>query len=246
MNIIKALTPYGIVKNQSKLKLKYLLKNILPNGLVEYLIKKNNHKIYTVEYLKSKYVSDLTDNEKWAILAILLFLEKKQKQVEYLEIGIYAGGTIRFLKDNSTHANFTGVDLFEDFKPSEDNTHMWKNYTREQVLKALGKDRVSLIKGFSVDCLQKLQKENKNYDLIFIDGNHTYKATKEDFEFSLPMLKKGGYIAFHNCSPGMTQEDKYYLKLDGGPWMLAHELGSNANFTLVSTNDRVKIFQKIN
>lgn len=244
MNIFKAILPYGLVSGKTSLK--KFVKNFVPYGIVIASNKSNVGKRYTVDYLKSKYVSDLTDNEKWSLLAVLLYLERNNKAVEYLEVGIYAGGTIKFLKDNSTLSKFTGVDLFEDFKPSGDNTHTWKNYTQAQVWEVLGKERVTLHKGFSVACLNDLQKANKLFDFIFIDGNHTYKATKEDFEASLPLLKKSGYVAFHNCSPGASEEDKYYIKLDGGPWMLTHELLSNSGFKLVVEIDRVRIFQKIN
>jgi hypothetical protein len=244
MKIIKAILPYGLVSG--KFSFKRWVKNFIPYGVVTSVSKSNQNKRFTVDYLKSKYVSDLSENEKWSLLALLLYLERTLGSADYLEVGIYAGGTIKFLKDNSTRSNFTGVDLFEDFKPSNDNTHDWKNYTQAQVWEALGKERVTLHKGFSVQCLADLQKEKKLFDLIFIDGNHTYKATKEDFEASLPLLKKNGYVAFHNCSPGASEEDKYYIKLDGGPWMLTHELLSNTDFKLVSNIDRIRIFQKTN
>ena len=246
MKIIKAILPYGLVSEKSSFSFKKFVKNFIPYGIVTAVNKSNVNKRYTVDYLKSKYVSDLTENEKWSLLAVLLFIERTQSTSEYLEVGIYAGGTIKFLKSNSQKSNFTGLDLFEDFKPSDDNTHFWKNYTQAQVWEALGKERVTLHKGFSVKCLSELQKEKKEYDFIFIDGNHTYKATKEDFEGSLPILKKNGYVAFHNCSPGASEEDKYYIKLDGGPWMLAHELLSNSNFRLITSIDRIRIFEKIN
>ena len=244
MNIIKAILPYGMVSGKSSFK--KFVKNFVPYGIVSAVTKSNLDKRYTVEYLKSKYVSDLSENEKWSLLAILLYIERTQSKCDYLEVGIYAGGTIKFLKDNSQRSNFTGVDLFEDFTPSGDNTHTWKNYTQAQVWEALGKEKVTLHKGSSVKCLADLEKEKKLFDLIFIDGNHTYKATKEDFEASLPLLKNKGYVAFHNCSPGASDEDKYYIKLDGGPWMLTHELLSNPNFKLVTSIDRVRIFQRIN
>ena len=246
MNIIKSILPYGLVSGKSTFSIKKFVKNFLPNGIVVAINKSNANKRYTLEYLKSRYVSDLTENEKWVLLAILLYLERTQSNTEYLEIGIYAGGTIKFMKDNSQNSNFTGIDLFEDFKPSNDNTHFWKNYSQAMVWEALGKDRVTLFKGFSVQCLEELKVKGKMFDFIFIDGNHTYKATKDDFKASLPLIKKNGYVAFHNCSPGASEEDKYYIRLDGGPWMLTHELLSNPDFKLVTSIDRIRIFQKLN
>lgn len=241
--MIKNLLPY-CCKNITKGSLKRPLRNILPTFVVLYWQKKNKEKQYSVEYLKNNRVSDLTENESWAILSIIIFLEKMQTRVEYLEIGIFAGGTIKFLKENSNISSFTGIDLFEDFIPSDDNTHIWRNYTLDQVMTGLGENRVNLLKGNSAIILGELQKQKKEYDFIFIDGNHTYKATKADFLLSNLILKKGGYVAFHNCSTGISQEDKYYLKLDGGPWRLTHELQLGSEFQLIASIERVKIFRR--
>lgn len=242
-SIIKSLTPYGITTGRIKINFKQWIKNILPTFIVKRIVEINSDKVYTVEYLKRNYVSDLTDNEKWTLLAFLLLLERANHEVKYLEVGIYAGGTIKFLQENTKKTIFTGIDLFEDFKPSGDNTHFWKNYTKDQVWESLGKSRVSLEKGDSVSVLNTFKKDGKKFDFIFIDGNHTYQATKDDLEQALPLLNDKGYIAFHNCSPGKTQEDRYYIKLDGGPWLLTQLLIDNPKFRLMQESDRIKVFQ---
>jgi predicted O-methyltransferase YrrM len=39
-------------------------------------------------------------------------------------------------------------------------------------------------------------------DLVFIDGDHSYEATKADFEMIQPWLAKNGIVAFHDfCNP---------------------------------------------
>lgn len=34
--------------------------------------------------------------------------------------------------------------------------------------------------------------------VLFIDGDHSYEAVKKDCELYLPLLKSGGYVAFHD------------------------------------------------
>ncbi len=36
------------------------------------------------------------------------------------------------------------------------------------------------------------------FDLIFIDGDHTFEGVKHDFEKFLPFVKKDGFILFHD------------------------------------------------
>jgi cephalosporin hydroxylase len=35
-------------------------------------------------------------------------------------------------------------------------------------------------------------------DFLFIDGDHTYKGVKQDFEMYSPLVRSGGFIAFHD------------------------------------------------
>lgn len=219
-----------------------LIKKLIPNFLKAYYRKYRMTKKYSTEYLRKNYVTDLTEDERWSILSLLLSLEKTQDAVHYLEVGIYAGGTLRYLFDRTKQTYFTGVDLFEDFKLSDDNTHMWHNYTLDQVNKVFNSARVRLIKGYSSDILQHLKPENK-FDIIFIDGNHTYAATKEDFLLSVPLLRNSGYICFHNASPGYSPEDRNYLEKDGGPFRLCLEVRQIKEFKFLYSVARIQIFQ---
>lgn len=40
---------------------------------------------------------------------------------------------------------------------------------------------------------------DESFDLIFIDGDHSYTSTKEDIEMWLPKVRKGGILCGHDC-----------------------------------------------
>ena len=42
---------------------------------------------------------------------------------------------------------------------------------------------------------------NKNYDIIFIDGLHYYKQVINDINNSLQILNNGGFVLVHDCLP---------------------------------------------
>ena len=44
----------------------------------------------------------------------------------------------------------------------------------------------------------KKKLKNKQIDLLFIDGDHTYEGVKKDFEMYSPLVKKNGIIGFHD------------------------------------------------
>lgn len=182
---------------------------------------------------------DLTMAEFNTILSILCDLERTRTFVRYLEVGVFGGGNIKFLKANTQKTTFTGIDLFEDFQCSSDNTHVSGTYTLDSVQRVLGND-VRLIKGNSEIVLPTL---NGKFDFIFIDGNHSYAATKEDFMNSISLLAPGGYVGFHNCS-SWGEPDVLYNKTDGGPWKVTQEIRRMPEWYLEAEIDRVRIFSK--
>ena len=68
----------------------------------------------------------------------------------------------------------------------------------------------------NTDCENKIEISYENsmdlnienlknkYDLIFIDGGHTYSVIKNDSEKALQMVRKNGYIFWHDYIPGKT------------------------------------------
>lgn len=190
-----------------------------------------------------KQSTDLTEKEHWALITALVDLEREKREINYLEIGVAAGGTLNILKFVSENTNFTGIDLFEDFVPNDDNTHIGKVRTLEKVNNNLGKD-VQLIKGESIKLLKEFKNNNNIFDFIFIDANHTYAATNNDFNNAIPVLSNRGLVAFHNCSFGEWPDQKYVLN-DGGPWKLTQEVKERDDFRLEIEVDRIRIYRKL-
>ena len=187
----------------------------------------------------------LTPHDAMLLLAFLLNKSHTRETVNYLEIGVFRGATMSFLMKYSERAHFTGVDLFEDFEFSDDNTHISQTVNRDQVeqkLSALG--QVQLRKGRSVDVLEQLHEESKKYDVILVDANHTYDAAKEDFEAAEKVLAEEGYMAFDNASASYYPDHKYILR-DGGPWKLCLELVESGRYRLIDSGCRLKVLRKI-
>lgn len=191
--------------------------------------------------LKDKVgASDQTEAEKRTIAAFVIDNERKNPQAQYLEIGVFGGGNIFFLRGLTNTTHFTGVDLFEDFELSKDNTHLSGTFTLENVRNFLGHDRVSLVKG---DSTIELPKMNQKFDFIFIDGNHAYNGTMVDFNNAVKLLNPKGQIAFHNCSAHFWP-DCDYIRNDGGPWLVVQELKASPDWRLVAEIDRICVFTR--
>lgn len=222
---------------------KKIIKFILPHGIVNTYRQKRKGKIRKKGVGTQSAISPL---ERRGLLAALVSLKKSKPQkdyLRYLEIGVLAGGTIAFLKNNINKVKFEGIDLFEDYKEtiSDKNTHVSGTYKLKDVQKALG-DEVKLQKGKSKEILPELEKSGETYDMIFIDANHTYEATYRDYRLSLPLLNEGGYLAFHNCSVGINPDFKY-IKQDGGPWLVTQKLRKEDYLELEIEVERLRVFR---
>lgn len=65
-----------------------------------------------------------------------------------------------------------------------------------------GLPNVSHFVGTSAEYAAIAKAEKKQYDLIFIDADHSYEAVRDDIALWYPRLKKGGIFAFHDCYEG--------------------------------------------
>src|SRR5439155_21118795 len=72
-------------------------------------------------------------------------------------------------------------------------------------------DKVELLTGDSHDS----EVRPNSYDLIFVDGDHSYEGAARDYELCKKGVKPGGYLAFHNAAQGrlFTNAAPYLLCL---------------------------------
>ena len=67
-------------------------------------------------------------------------------------------------------------------------------------------DMIKFIKGKSQEYLADEKQRNEKYDLIYIDGDHTYEATKRDWELCKENYNK--FLIFDDYHlPGKVQKD---------------------------------------
>ena len=190
-------------------------------------------------------VTDLTDGEIKTLASYVITNELRNPNARYLEVGVLAGTTIRYCKQYTKTTQFVGIDLFEDFIEVGNNTHISDTFRKEDVERKVG-ERATFLKGDSKIVLAKLIENNSDkFDFIFIDGNHTYEATRNDFELAQHLLAPNGQIAFHNASSHMGPDFELYVTKDGGPWLVTQEIKCNPEWRLISEIDRLTVFKKI-
>lgn len=132
-----------------------------------------------------------------------------------LEIGIFKGDFLKFLSNNCNIGNIDAVDLFEGINCSGNVDG------NDVVYYDLGKSFLELnnhyksysnIKLYKSDSslFLKNQIDNK-YDIIYIDGDHTYLGVKNDLINAFAKIKDGGYIMGHDYGINLKKA-KYIYK----------------------------------
>ena len=107
------------------------------------------------------------------------------------EIGTYNGGTSLFLCGLPTVRRYVGIDI-QPFN--------------ERAIKALAPRHVDLtiLKGSSRDLRERV---GADFDVLFIDGDHTYDGAKADFLDYRGLVRPGGLIAFHDIVPDQGHDE---------------------------------------
>ena len=155
---------------------------------------------------QNKIVGMTSDYEAWIISA----LSKKSNKI--FEFGTCSGKTTYLMALNSNKdAKITSLTLGPDQvknlnKESTDNKISFRNIINESIYEKFlfsGTDVENKINIIFEDSTKFDESKYINkFDLIFIDGGHTYSVVKNDTEKSFKMLNKNGIILWHDYVPG--------------------------------------------
>jgi predicted O-methyltransferase YrrM len=129
----------------------------------------------------------------------------KESELHFLEIGCYEGKSTTWFIENYLKNEKSSITCVDSWIPDTDSidkdtdvlTIMGVKDRFEHNVKTTGKiDQVVIKTGLSNEMLFDSEVREKQYDLIFIDGNHTTKYVMEDSVLSWGLLKVGGIMVF--------------------------------------------------
>jgi predicted O-methyltransferase YrrM len=136
--------------------------------------------------------------------SIHLFLEAlaAANPKDILEIGTFAGTSLIKMLRLYPDAKGYAIDSWKNYK--EDGAEeIMENIEKNQIsvvfennIKNAGlSDRVTALKGDSVDKLLELVRDKKSFDFIYVDGSHTCLDCYSDMILAWNLLRKGGVLA---------------------------------------------------
>ena len=122
------------------------------------------------------------------------------------EFGTYKGVSTTLLALNLV----TGGKVFTLDLPEDHPAYSLPIPKAEERMIAAEKGKGTLIPGDILDQVVFLHHDSATFDespyadsmdLVFVDGAHSYEYVKSDSEKGWRMLRKGGVLAWHDCSP---------------------------------------------
>lgn len=129
-------------------------------------------------------------------------IESLPKDMIVCEIGVFKGEFSEKLLTNTNPKELHLIDLFEGVVPSGDkdgNNMVYANLNNEYELltkKYKNNSTIVIHKGSSSDILKNFKDDY--FDMIYIDGDHSYEGVTKDLEVSYNKVKSGGYICGHD------------------------------------------------
>lgn len=133
--------------------------------------------------------------KRWDVLNRLV----KQHSIHtVVEIGVRKGRNMRFVMQRNEGLIWYAVDPWEfmpsyPYWPQEMHDKCYKEFQQEK--KRFGANRVKEIKLYSHEAVDKVPE---GIDLVFIDGDHTYEAVKQDIALWTPKVRVGGIMSGHD------------------------------------------------
>jgi hypothetical protein len=135
------------------------------------------------------------------------------------EIGVAFAGHLEAILTNTKIEKSYAIDPYLLFDSSTDSFSFEnQNYTQANYdelflfaktrLDVFG-DRVSFIKDTSVNASKSIMENS--LDIVFIDGEHTFEALKDDIQNWVPKVKKGGLISGHDYGHGNFPDVKRFI-----------------------------------
>jgi hypothetical protein len=129
------------------------------------------------------------------------------------EIGVFRGVFSKFLNSLNPQMLIL-IDYFQGFVGSGDqdgNNFQWVNLDDEYVKVkewATTYSNITVVKGDSSSILSFYP--NNFFDMIYLDGDHSYEGVKKDLEQAILKVKKGGWIMGHDYEMNVAKAEKLW------------------------------------
>jgi len=147
--------------------------------------------------------TQLTDADRWSLLALHVAWREVYGSFDYLEIGSHLGGSLQAVIRDPACRSIISIDSRPAAQPDERGfTYEYPANSTERMLRELGNlEGADLSKLKTIDASTDTIRPDSlptSVDVCLVDGEHTDEAALRDARFSLAAIGAEGCIAFHD------------------------------------------------
>jgi predicted O-methyltransferase YrrM len=120
--------------------------------------------------------------------AVVLMSERLMRPIDYIEIGVCIGNSARAVLETGRVRRYTGIDNWS--QSWDGNKHLGERDVRQR----LNGHPVELITGDSMVRMPLISGRKAQYDIGFVDGDHSDAGCRSDMENLWPMIRENGIM----------------------------------------------------
>lgn len=157
------------------------------------VLKRVRHRIVKV-IAPTLYKGHLLQEQRVSRPMIEAIKKTNQKNLVGAEIGVSDGFNAERILNTLDLERLYGIDPYEAYIDG-DGKRVCVDYKREEAINRLKRYPAHQ---FVFKRSNEAVEEFPPLDFVYIDGNHSYEAVKDDIALYYPLVKKGGFIGGHD------------------------------------------------
>lgn len=171
-----------------------------------------------------------------------LLLAELPENPNLLEIGIFRGQTISLWKMLRPDSKVFGVS------PLDSTGGHWDSDYEADVRRIhdqFGLDNPIIFKGLSGGKEIIWAAQERMYDLVYLDGGHSYEVVANDFLNYAPLVKVGGYLVIDDCNCEMHMPFGFFQGIEDVTDAKLAWLATNPPFEFCCSVVHISVFKRI-
>jgi len=171
--------------------------------------------------LEGQMKGRLATSIETVVLRCLVGLAPKRTEVSILEIGtlfgVGAAAVYEAAANECDNVHLTVIDPLDGYYASGNRDILTGARVNETTLRhnwaraPIPEEDYTIIKHLSTDSAAIEEARQRQYDVLIIDGDHSFDGVKFDFEHYAPMMRPGGYILFDDYDVEEWPDIKRYV-----------------------------------
>lgn len=152
------------------------------------------------EFYQEISIKHKTKSSYVDLIKVLHVISKLIKPESYLEIGVRRGRSMSIVARNSPNCDLYAFDMWIKNYTGVDNPG--QKFVEDELKKVNHFGSVKFFNGDSKLTIPKFKKDypNNYFDIICVDGDHSYLGASTDLKNVLEIIKIGGFLIFDDTN----------------------------------------------